>query len=95
MLTEPSTPLLGLDDVYVMRTLDGSDTLYSRAFRCTYHSVKGAVSESRHVFLQHGLATLSHLSSIRVLELGFGTGLNAFLASFTKTTSTLFSTMAT
>lgn len=72
--------ILGKDDVFVVSTLDGSDTLYSRAFDCTYHSVKGAVSESRHVFIRNGLEKLAHLPSVRVLEIGFGTGLNAFLA---------------
>ena len=70
---------LGKDDVFPVRTLDGSDTLYSRAFSASYHSINGAVSESRHVFIQHGLSKLLHLPSISILEVGFGTGLNAFL----------------
>ncbi len=68
------------DDVYVVPTLDGSDTLFSRAFESTYHSINGAVSESRHVFIQHGLSNLLHLPEIHILEVGFGTGLNAFLS---------------
>lgn len=70
---------LGRDDVFVVRTLDGSDTLYSRLFNATYHSINGAVSESRHVFIQHGLCRHLDLAEIHVLEIGFGSGLNAFL----------------
>lgn len=78
---------LGKDDVYLVRTLDGSDTLYSRSFGSTYHSINGAVSESRHVFIQHGLTTLEGKLRINILEIGFGTGLNAFLAClFSRTT---------
>jgi tRNA U34 5-methylaminomethyl-2-thiouridine-forming methyltransferase MnmC len=74
----PPTP--GLDDVFPVRTLDGSETLYSRRFDATYHSLNGAVSESRHVFLNAGLKSQLHKPAICILEFGFGTGLNAFLA---------------
>lgn len=70
---------LGRNDVFIMRTLDGSNTLFSKNHNATYHSVKGAVSESRHVFIQNGLSSIA-TPSVRVLEIGFGTGLNAFLA---------------
>ena len=43
-----------------------------------YHSVNGAVQESRHVFIEAGLHHLER-KEIVVLEIGFGTGLNAFL----------------
>ena len=36
-------------------TDDHSHTLYSELFKATYHSTKGAVSESKHVFIQNGL----------------------------------------
>jgi tRNA U34 5-methylaminomethyl-2-thiouridine-forming methyltransferase MnmC len=55
-------------------------TLFNKALQTYYHSLHGAVSESRHVFIQHGLATVSNILPVRILELGFGTGLNAFLA---------------
>jgi len=71
---------LGLNEVYIVSTRDGSETLYSYAFASSYHSMHGAVSESRHVFVQQGLSTQSGKSKLNVLELGFGTGLNAFLA---------------
>lgn len=73
-------PTLGLDDVFIVPTRDGSDTLFSRTYQATYHSIFGAVSESRHVFIQNGLYTLPDREEIAVLEFGFGSGLNAFLA---------------
>lgn len=71
---------LGQDEVYIIRTLDGSETLYSRRFDATYHSINGAVSESRHVFLHAGLHIYASNPSVSILEFGFGTGLHAFLA---------------
>lgn len=80
MIHPDTYPALGGDDVYVVTTLDGSDTLFSNFYGTTYHSLTGAVGESRHIFIQHGFQRLSNLPSIRILEIGFGTGLNAFLA---------------
>ena len=60
-------------------TADGSHTLFSPEFNEIYHSRNGAIQESNHVFIQHGLAKVE-ADTIRVFELGFGTGLNAFLA---------------
>lgn len=74
------SPVLGRDDVFIVPTRDGSNTLFSRAHHATYHSLFGAVSESKHVFIQHGLKSLPERSPIRILEFGFGSGLNAFLA---------------
>jgi tRNA U34 5-methylaminomethyl-2-thiouridine-forming methyltransferase MnmC len=47
----------------------------------TYHSTYGAVQESRHVFIDKGLKFLlqREADSFDVLEIGFGTGLNALL----------------
>jgi tRNA U34 5-methylaminomethyl-2-thiouridine-forming methyltransferase MnmC len=45
-----------------------------------YHSIHGAIQESMHVFIEYGLREASKsIKDIRVLEMGFGTGLNAFL----------------
>ena len=47
-----------------------------------YHSKHGAVQEARHVFLKMGLHAFLekvHRKKISILEIGFGTGLNAFL----------------
>lgn len=59
-------------------TSDGSRTLYVPAMDEHYHSIKGALTESRHIFIDMGLKYHPALSP-HVLEIGFGTGLNAFL----------------
>jgi len=53
-------------------------TLYVPDIQEHYHSIHGAVRESRHVFIQAGLLH-SKLKQIRIFEMGFGTGLNALL----------------
>ena len=59
-------------------TADGSNTLFVPELNEHYHSIKGAWTESEHIFIRMGLE--HHPSpSPRVLEIGFGTGLNAFL----------------
>ena len=60
------------------KTADGSDTLYSPEMEESYHSVNGAVQESRHVFIEAGLHHIEQ-KTIRIFEVGFGTGLNALL----------------
>lgn len=59
-------------------TADGSHTLFLPELDEHYHSVHGAVQESTHVFIDAGLRQLGKLA-IRVFEVGFGTGLNAYL----------------
>lgn len=59
-------------------TADGSHTLFIPVMDEHYHSVNGAVQESRHVFIEAGLHHLER-EEITILEIGFGTGLNAFL----------------
>lgn len=62
-------------------TKDGSSTLFSDRFDQHYHSVHGAVQESQHVFLEMGLVACDQAKPIRVLEMGFGTGLNALMTA--------------
>ncbi len=64
-------------------TSDGSYTLYSSAYQQTFHSDKGAVSEAKHVFLEASGAAvaLAEGRDLRILEVGFGTGLNFFLTA--------------
>jgi tRNA U34 5-methylaminomethyl-2-thiouridine-forming methyltransferase MnmC len=59
-------------------TADGSSTLYVKELDECYHSLNGAIRESRHVFIDAGLKHINR-DRLRVLEIGFGTGLNAFL----------------
>lgn len=71
-------------EVKIIVTEDGSHSLYHTELNETYHSFHGAVQESRYVFLKEGLDFLLSsfdLDRIRVLEIGFGTGLNAILTS--------------
>ena len=60
-------------------TRDGSSTLYAPNFDEHYHSLHGAIQESMYVFIEKGLRQLPDLASISILEMGFGTGLNALL----------------
>lgn len=57
---------------------DGSTTLYRPDLDEHYHSKHGAIQESLHVFINAGLKKLS-VSEINILEVGFGSGLNAYL----------------
>ena len=59
-------------------TSDGSHTLFVPEIDECYHSSHGAIQESRHIFIESGLKHCTK-KEIRVLEIGFGTGLNAFL----------------
>ena len=59
-------------------TEDGSHTLLVPEIDESYHSTHGAIQESRHIFINAGLKQCA-TPEIRVLEIGFGTGLNAFL----------------
>ena len=62
----------------IQDTADGSKTLFVPQLDEHYHSVKGALTESQHIFIRMGFLH-SQLSTLHVLEVGFGTGLNAFL----------------
>ena len=67
----------------ILKTLDGSHTIYSKKFDSTYHSTNGAIQESKHVFIKHGLEYFceqNNKKDIKILEYGFGTGLNALLS---------------
>lgn len=64
------------------QTADGSYTLYVPELDEHYHSVKGALTESQHIFIDMGLKH-STVPSPRILEIGLGTGLNCFLTLLT------------
>lgn len=59
-------------------TADGSQTLRHPLTGETYHSSNGAATESEHVFIRAGFDTCPH-THVRILEAGFGSGLNALL----------------
>ncbi|KAA6346376.1 tRNA 5-methylaminomethyl-2-thiouridine biosynthesis bifunctional protein MnmC [termite gut metagenome] len=62
----------------IEKTEDGSNTLFIPSLNEHYHSIKGARTESQHIFIDMGMKQ-SDAPAPRILEIGFGTGLNAFL----------------
>jgi tRNA U34 5-methylaminomethyl-2-thiouridine-forming methyltransferase MnmC len=68
----------------LIKTADGSNTLFSETIGEHYHSAHGALQESKHVFIAAGLQHAIEKNpnqAINILEVGFGTGLN-FILSF-------------
>lgn len=62
----------------IIVTSDGSTTIHLPDWNEQYHSKHGAIQEAYHVFIKNGLEAVSK-SNISILEIGFGTGLNAFI----------------
>ena len=62
----------------IIQTLDGSTTIHISEWDECYHSKHGAIQEARHVFIKNGLSLFQN-QKIAILEIGFGTGLNAFI----------------
>lgn len=63
----------------IIVTSDGSPSIFIEDWGETYHSIHGAIQESNHVYIENGLHHFKNQKDIRVLEFGFGTGLNALL----------------
>src|ERR1043165_6180036 len=72
-----------LMQIKLILTSDGSHTISIPEMNVTYHSIHGAIQESKHVFIEAGLRYASELFNrpgpLHILEVGFGTGLNALL----------------
>lgn len=64
----------------IITTEDGSTTIFVPALDEHYHSTHGAIQESKHIFINSGIKTFES-GEISIFELGFGTGLNAFLTA--------------
>ncbi|GGG50068.1 hypothetical protein GCM10011414_19830 [Croceivirga lutea] len=62
----------------IITTADGSTTIHLPDWNESYHSKHGAIQEAYHVFIKNGLDKITR-KEIRILEIGFGTGLNAFI----------------
>jgi tRNA U34 5-methylaminomethyl-2-thiouridine-forming methyltransferase MnmC len=71
----------------IIQTNDGSTTIHLPDLNESYHSKHGAIQEAYHVFIKNGLSLfgedkdlkISESKAIAILEIGFGTGLNAFI----------------
>lgn len=80
----------------IITTADGSKTIQIEDWNEQYHSKHGAIQEAKHVFIKHGFYFILHSQrslchserneesqqKIAILEIGFGTGLNAFITCF-------------
>jgi tRNA U34 5-methylaminomethyl-2-thiouridine-forming methyltransferase MnmC len=62
----------------IIRTSDGSTTIHIKEWNECYHSKHGAIQEAKHVFIKNGLSLFPN-QKVSILEIGFGTGLNAFI----------------
>jgi tRNA U34 5-methylaminomethyl-2-thiouridine-forming methyltransferase MnmC len=69
-------------ELQIITTKDNSKSIYNAELKEPYHSIHGALTESKHVYIKNGLQTLLEQGKkeINLFELGFGTGLNAFLS---------------
>jgi tRNA U34 5-methylaminomethyl-2-thiouridine-forming methyltransferase MnmC len=72
----------------IIKTEDGSHSLFVEELNEHYHSIHGAIQESKHVFIEAGLKHIFSINnaqptatttSLNILEIGLGTGLNALL----------------
>ncbi len=62
----------------IIITSDGSTTIQIKDWNEQYHSKHGAIQEAYHVFIDSGLSLFKN-QALSILEIGFGTGLNAFI----------------
>ena len=62
----------------LVKTNDGSNTIINTSLNESYHSINGAINESEHIFINNGLKRINK-KAFQILEIGFGTGLNALL----------------
>jgi len=70
ILTKDGSHTIAVSGIPVRASTDGN---------VTYHSIHGAIQESMHVFINAGLKSLPVSQNIHILEMGFGSGLNALL----------------
>lgn len=62
----------------IIKTSDGSTTIQIVEWDEQYHSIHGAIQEAYHVFIKNGLSLFEN-QMVKILEIGFGTGLNAII----------------
>lgn len=71
----------------IIITSDGSHTIYVPRLDEHYHSIHGAVQESNHIFIRNGFVCCK-ADPVSILEIGFGTGLNALLTAINSNKGT-------
>ena len=64
----------------IIKTSDGSSSVYIPEWDENYHSKHGAIQEAYHVFIKSGLDLFEAGSKISILEMGLGTGLNCIIS---------------
>ncbi len=62
----------------IIITADGSTTIQIKDWNEQYHSKHGAIQEAYHVYIDSGLSLFKN-QKLSILEIGFGTGLNALI----------------
>lgn len=69
----------------IILTEDGSHSVQIRNTEISFHSTKGAIQESAHIFIDAGLRYFKNINprtkNLKIFEVGFGTGLNALLTA--------------
>ena len=70
-----------MDESELIITEDGSHTILFKHSNISYHSLHGAIAESTKIYIEYGLVKAFEFKNIiRIYEMGFGTGLNAYLS---------------
>ena len=64
----------------LIKTGDGSHTIYVPDLDEHYHSIHGAIQESTYIFIKNGFEVCK-ADPLNIFEVGFGTGLNALLTA--------------
>ncbi len=64
----------------IVTTADGSHTIFVPELNEHYHSIHGAIQESEFIFIKEGF-DFCKINPLNIFEVGFGTGLNAFLTA--------------
>ena len=75
--------------IQLKETSDGSHTLYVPELDEHYHSIHGAVQESMFIFIMNGF-DFCKADPVNLLEVGFGTGLNALLTAIKSMTGSRY-----
>ena len=84
MATHSKLNLLMNNNLKIISSNDGSHTIYREDIDEHYHSIHGSIQESIHVFIDAGLKKFiqnNNKKKVNILEIGFGTGLNALLTN--------------